>query len=590
MPDIYRYEFTGDRTGYKYRMDISEPSASAISGSPTVTTLGDDAIKALSVGWEFDKIPTSSAAPTKLKATFAVDRIPAALTAALIADPTTLPLTWNQDLSALYQQSTPLETGVVVALYASDPTLSPTFKLIHIAVQDVDQRCEPSLEDDTIEVEFVDAWQAAAKGLSMEQVRDADWLWMTSGSASYTSKGGAWDVIYNSGGASGYGHLASFAGTATDQYWGVTRDALWDRWELHVEAAMAVITRRAVTLSQRAAMTAGIGSLRQQKHTTDPSPSATTSTAYMVPFIANGSATTSTMQASMHDELARNYPSLYDVLVDTLGQFVRPSSVQYAGGAGAETATVRSWAALSTNLSPSTVDWSESLRAPKPSRKDVRVRLAETSWEFARGDDYDKQTAGIAGRNDNGQTIPVIWNWSPRVASETRDNQTTSVSARIGGGTRKFVWDYEPPWFQFFYLSDAGGLLSSPQFIRFASWWPGDGSSAPTLTHTWAWDDIEASAIADQQATGMMRQGADYLLATFGVPAWKLEGAVESASAMPWHNHRLAIDPYQSYEYEITADLTAVRTWLSTAPTTWFVAAANEDLITETVEVTLYGV
>lgn len=585
MPDIYRYEWTGNRTGYKYRMDISEPSASAIPGSPTVTTLGDDAIKALSVGWEFDKIPTSPAAPTKLKATFAVDRIPSALTAALIADPTTLSLTWNQDLSALYQQSTPLETGVCVALYASDPTLSPTFKLIHLAVQDVDQRCEPSLEDDTIEVEFVDAWQAASKGLSMEQVRDADWLWMTSGSSGYVPRLGAWDVLYSdSGTPAGYAHMCA----NSDQYWFVTRDSFWDRWELHVESAMALITRRAVTLSQRAAMTAGIGSLREQKHTTDPSPSGTSSTPYVMPFIKGGPTLgPHTIQASMHDELARNYPSLYDVLIDTLGQFVRPSSVQYAGGAGTETATVRSWAALSTNLSPSTVDWSESIRSAKPSRKDVRVRLAETSWEFARGDDYDKQTAGIAGRNDNGQTIPVVWNWSPRVGTELKNGV---LSGLLGSGLGFTQFDYEPPWFQFFYLSDAGGLLSSTQFIRFASWWPGDGSSAPTLTHTWAWDDIEASAIADQQATGMMRQGADYMLATFGVAAWKLDGVVESAMAMPWHNDRLAVDPYQSYDYEITADLTAVRTWLSTAPTIWYVVSANEDLIAETVEVSLYGV
>lgn len=586
MPDIYRYEWTGKRTGYKYRLDLSEPSATAISGSPTVTTLNDDAIKAVEVGWEFDKIPLGMASPARPKLTFAVDRIPSALTAALLADPSTLSVTWNQDLSALYQQSTPLDVGMVAALYASDPVLSPTYKLVGLYVQDINTRVEPSLADDTVEVQFADAWQAAGKACSMEQVRDADWLWMQSGSAGYVPRTGAWSFIYSaSSQPTGHGHITG----GTDQYWFVTRNALWDRWELHVEAAMQLMTRRAVTLGQRAAMVLGMGTLREQKHTTDPTPSATTvSNPYVLPFIKGGPTLgPHTIAASLHDELARNYPCLYDVVADTIGQWCDVACIQYAGGAGTETATVKAWDPMTTNLSPSTVDWTESLRDAKPVKNGERITIAETSWEFAKAEDYDKLSSGTQGRNDNTRTVPVIWNWSPRASADVK--QGSFVIRLEPSFISQATYDYEPPFFQFFYLSDAGGILSTTQMIRCASWWPGDGSSLPTLSHTWDWKDPAGSAIADQQVTGVMKQGADYALSLFGVVQWTMAGTVSSDLAMPWHNDRLAIDPYQSYEYEVTADLTSIRSWLSTAPVTWFVTAAAEDLIAETVEVTLYA-
>lgn len=588
MPDIYRYEWTGKRTAYKYRLDLSEPSATAISGAPTVTTLNDDTIKSITAGWEFDKLPIGMASPVKPSITFAVDRIPSALTASLLADPSTLSLTWNSDLSALYQQSTPLEVGMVAALYASDPVLSPTFKLVGLYVQDINTLVEPSLSDDTIEVQFADAWQAAGKACTMELVREADWLWMQSGSSGYVPRTGAWSFIYTSSGVPfGYGHITG----GSDQYWFVTRNDLWDRWELHVEAALSLMTRRAVTLGQRAAMVLGMGNLREQSHTTDPSPSATVvSNPYMLPFIKGGPTLgPHTIQSCVHDELARNYPCLYDVIADTIGQWCMVGAIQYAGGAGTETATVKAWEPLSTNLSPSTVDWTEALRDAKPVKNAERVTIAETSWEFAGGEDYDKLSSGTQGRNDNTRTVPVIWNWSPHANASVKQGHffATKLEPLI---TTRASFDYDPPLFSFFYLSDAGGILSSTQMIRCASWWSGDGSSAPSHTHVWDWNDPAASAIADQQVTGVMQQGADYALSLFGVSQWTVEGTVSSDLAMTWHADRVALDPYQTYDYEVTADLTSIRTWLSTAPVTWFVTGATEDLVTETVEVKLYAV
>lgn len=605
MADIYRYEWTSTRNGdnpHRYRLDIAAPGASALSGSPIVTDLQDDAIKEHTAEWEFDELPIGLASPPRHTIRFAVNNLPTALVSALMAEPVTLTTTLNADLGASYQTTVDVLVGCNLALYVSDPTSSPSYKLIHLAVQDDSTIVRPDLSDGTMETQWVDAWQAAGKAISPLQCGQADYLWASALHATkVVERDGVWDVLYQDILDSEWKGIAHMANAGGGTLWAVSRNDLWDRWEHHTEAVLNKMVRRPVALFQRRGMTSGMGNPREQRyHPQETWPSGTTpSTIYMVPFIMDGAGASAEPIYTVYEDLERNYPAMYDVVVDTLGQWVRPAAIRYAGTYGASyVCTLSAWEALTVSGGATTIDLIERARDAKPALNDRRVRIGESSWEFAEGDDYDKMTWGTGGRNDKPRTVDVLWNWSPSASNDLQKIPGGSAfypSGFLGGANANYVyWDYRVPLFAFYYLSNAGGGLSSQQLIRCASWWPGDGSTAPTTdVHDWSWTNASnlavAAAIADQQDTGVMIQTAKYVSTLFGAWGATLSIGVGSEDVMPWHDDRLVFNAYQSFDYVTQMDLSTLRTWLASAPTTWHPVKISESLTTGLAEVEYYG-
>ena len=581
MADIYRYEFT-DKDGEQWRLDFSEPG-SALGGSPTVEVMKHDAIRGITSSWEWDKWPVGLATPTRFEFVFTVASLPTALRDELLQVPSLLTLTLNSTLPGADQVDVTVRCRVCVALYR---WTGGTWNMRWMGTQDVGATVSPELSEsgagDTLTVEMVDAWQEAAKGLTLPDVRDADFK-NVKYNTTYTSRQGVASVLFTEGGV-WKGVLNGVWGVAL---WGVLRNTLYTLWQTHLADAMTLIMRRTVTLDMVTALEAQRLLPRQQRYVkNEPWPSAMLILQpSLIPFLVDGTSLT----YSMHDELARNYPSMYDLLVDMLGEGARSSAVYYDGAANCY---VASWQTMTRAVSPTVVDIAPRARNTKVTLNDRVMTAAIASSELRQSADYDRIEQTLqAGRNDEGLTVPIVTTTSPSALEAKGGTAVRFVAAQMtmpASAHDHMIGNFYPDLLGLYYLSTAGGAFSTSQFIRCASWWPGDGSTAPTAAtyewtnepHKWA-----GSALADQQETGVMYQIATYLYTTFGTTPGSTLACTLRANEIP----DMRLSAYTMHTHEMQMDLTTTRAWLSSAPTTWIATKVDCDWISGLVNVEAYG-
>lgn len=572
MPDIYRYEWTGPRTGITYRLDFSEPSASPVGA--TVETLQEDALREVKdFAWEFDTFPIGLATPVKPKLTFSVDATPDTLMGWLTASRTTHTITIATGVAP--DVTVDVAVGVNVALYQSGD-------LVWYGVQDVATRARPDLQSRTMEIAFNDALQLSMKAITLDALKAADYQYAIT---DYAGMGGeivertfVADSLWKDG--SWYYELHRTSGD--DKVWGIKRRTMFDAWEDYVTEVLDVITRRTTTVSLRPALELNSTNNRLQRYSaTEPWPSATIlvdNDVYLTPYIYNTA--DNEFLYSLHDEWARNYPSMYDLIADICKQSLRACAFWYSD---TNTATLNSWAITSPPVAAQ--DVTELIRDAQPDAWARTLQIATASDEFAQHDDYDKiETPVQGGRNDIAITIPTVFRKDP-----VADDYLYSGGLEYATGVI--------PLNRLYHLVNpnvGGAAFSQTEFVRLHSWWTGDGSSAPTsATFTYDWNDYGASALAEQQEWGMMKQAADWCAETFGhIADTGMPSVLTGKVPSDLYNLSITTPDCQPFYCKLTVDVPSydpAATWLANYPTEWWVIKWNGDLKTELAEVECYG-
>ena len=555
MPDVYRYEWTGKRSGVTYRIDIAPADATPL-GTPTIETLNDDAVRECKdFAWEYDRFPVGMATLLRPTLIFNVDRIPSTLQGWLMDTPVT------HNVTPFGSAQATVSTGCAFTFYVNG-------SIVWYGAQDISTRVRPNLADNTIEIVVDDAFRLATKAITMTALRDATHEYYYNNQSTIKKKQYLVDLAWDDGGT--WYKYRHYAGSG-QRIWAVPRGGLFDLWEVMIQDAMNAITRRSITLILSASLQSMYGDLYEQRYSaSDTHPGSAAGQIYLTPFICD--AGDDTLTYSLYDEWERNYKSMFDLIVDMCNQSCTACALTHAGAGGQ--VTLYSHALLSNGLTtPYTA--TELFRDASPDLWGRVLQQAVMSYEFPKGDDYDKYDFVIqTGRNDETLTMPVVWNWT--LSANGWEYEGDGMST------------YDPPLNKFWYEDT---LDIAGEIVRCHSWWAGDGSTVPiaspyTLSHTGG----VGLGLVDQQSWGIMRQGAEYLYATFGQAALTgapsvLTGKMDSTLPV---SASLTMD-FSPYYRPLTIDVPSFRSWLAIAPTTYYVVKWTGNLTEELAEVELYG-
>lgn len=558
MASHYRYQWTSPRTGIEFCLYIAPASSSTkLNWGVGCDDLDDDAIVGFDeITHEYDKYPIGWHSVMTGKVTFAGARLPADLLSWIMnphssfsgfgLDPALSPLNGRVTLSTIFRLTAKLPGG-----HASH-NLQCTW------VVDSANRVVPD-SDGTISVGLIDAVSASLKNVTLDQMRDCDWAWVKANFGSVVTRRGCIEWFYTAYGS----NTAFYVGQVCPGDNGQNQDAstlwavLWSniqtQWCKYAQTIYNLITRTdhpvtgvsgatKATIDISDGLALVVDGLYRQTYNSTPEPGAslTAGEVYCIPFVTNDDFSTASRTTSMHDELARSYPTLYDLLSDVVkGAYAHGCTWHYTLG-GADYATVMCDRPLSQGIGNATPDVNVDDIAydAEPTFADRIMGAAVTSWEFYVDDDYQthEAKAGFA-RNDESYTFPVVFNPVPTATTYETSGSGTEQWRRLdmvdfSGINGKTAYQYKPRLLGLYYLDNPnyGAGLALDAFtqnvlIRCHSWRPlhNADESAPTpptgapytLGVTVGQLASRACAVADQQEWGLVYQVAQKASETF---------------------------------------------------------------------------
>lgn len=438
MPDIYRYEWTGPRTGITYRMDIYAANAAALS-SPTVETLNDDVITELKDwGWEDERHPYGLPSAVRGKVTFKSSRVPATLMGWLIDGIQTITATIATGVTV------DVVTGTVFDLKVKPPGGS-VWSRQGIFVQDVTQVVHPNLGGDSVEITVVDALQHSMKTLTWEHIADGDWVNILAADPTYTPKTGVVEYVWP--GSSKWWYVAHVPSTSEiDQedgssYWTQKVNDVAGWWNGYVRAVFRVVTRTLAALDIQSAIYACFNGMYTQTHAADAIPDVPMPNSGREPkwilFVTNDNLVDAATRRnySMHEVLGESYQCFYDALVDIVkGRFKRVTIKTSDLSLADPYPKMLAYDPLHPGIVGTEVDVTELIRgSADPKIRDLLAVNIVASSEFALDDDFEesKPATPPAGRNNDGWTIPVVFDSVPTGTAYEQETNDSFVEDRL---------------------------------------------------------------------------------------------------------------------------------------------------------------
>lgn len=649
MPDIFRGEWTGKRTGNSYQMDITKADAAALGGSPAVEYLNADAIPQITEwGWEFrDKIPYGMPSALSGTLTFKPSRCPATLLEWLTDGITNL----SSDIyTGGSTHTVNFETGTVFYLYVK-PAGGTDFTLCAIGVQDVTQDAVPDPIKDTLEINIGDVLQHACKALTFTGdetsagIVDADWDGITSLDASYagvnaknavvdwvwatnaTINGVARDIWFM------IAHVPPGSEIASDTascFWSVKIETMAACWSAYVQAIVRTITRRSTNVNLDDAFVKALNAVYKQDYQT----TALTSSGLLdselrwLMFVTNNNAIdpATSRDFSMHDVLSVGYDNVWDFLYDMpRSRFKTWWITHYVDGS------------IDTGLrqtdpfgSPFTIeDVTKQLRNPTiKMRGDAIVSRVEVQTEFAIGDDYDSEKKKApSSRNNASIDVPVIFDPSPVMDTytlgsalntgyftdrnqEVRDRLQNKDVVSLGtidiqGFDGKPIGN--PRMLGIYYVANPNDAGAGDAFhfdgaiIRCHSWQgfvidgeaPVPPVSTPVVLSSTQFEvDGETTATVQQLIHGCIAQvGVKVYDAYYGRNATRIEADVEMdfGAFLNLAGTTSQWLPFAPVIRPFTVDPTTFNPYLSACPSTYYVVSCKYDGQTEMMKIELWG-
>lgn len=640
MPDIYRMEKTGDRTGNTYRLDISAAGA-ALGGSPSVEVLVDGAVKEMTDwGWEDrDLIPYGMPSAVSGKIKFKPSLCPPTL------------VTWVLDgitsVSAdIYVGATThtvtFDTGTVFCLYIKPPG-GADFTLVAQCVQDVTQDTDPDWENDEIEISVGDVLQHALKALTFSGegsnpgIVDADWDGITNADPAYAgtkARTAVVDWVWLGGSDWFYvAHVPPGSEVDADPascYWSVKAQTMAERWSDYVQAIVRKITRRSTNVNIDYALMKSLSNMYAQSHADDALPgNALTDAEIRWLFFAtndNDIDPTTERNFALHDVLATAYDNVWDFIYDVpRSRFKRWWITHYVDG-GTDTGFRQE----DPFGHPFTAeDVTSQLHNPTlKMRGEAVVARTESQTEFGIADDYTSEiTKAPSSRNNKSIDLPVIFDSAPvadeytlgsQLATgyftdrnqEIRDRlQNKTVAMRgttdIQGKDAKPIGN--PRFLGIYYDTNPtdGGAGDAFHFdgalIRCHAWQPfvidGEAVTPPAstpvvLSTTPGTIGGYSLAIAEQQIHGTIGQlGRKMFDAYYGKNSTRIEAEVEFnfGAVLDLTGTTSQFAPFSAVIRPFTVDPATFASYLSALPTEYYMVECKADFQTELLKITLWG-
>lgn len=479
MADIYRYEWTGVRTGYSYRLDIIEAQGYDLSASPDVYVLNDDALDSIKSKWEFDTYPFGLASPVRLSLTFRMKRIPAELKQWLVFPR----LSGNSfDVfnrgwypggtgSGFSQVAAGIELGTQFRLYLKPPG-GAVWSSVYVGMQDLGFRVSPKFPDGTITVEVEDALRAAMKAVKMDDLDVALRTWAEWVPNDVVADTGANEFVWSTGDSLDASPLAdrfavwsignvvrgdyedSSTNADLSRFWFVRWNDLLSLLNRAIFEAFATITRNrggvspsfGVYVNAVDGFVDGMSGFYRQTY--DRSPTAGTQLAdadlYVLGLVASNQppSSSSRIAYTIWSELGNQYSSAFDYIADGIKNGYRVAMFRYIGNPGSSYhpyVVAYSYAPLGVGFDATIVDITEAIRPSfELSLYDLELQNATASTAFRIGEDYDKTEKVLQySRGDLVYTIPVVHGTMP-VANKYEVTKTTGN----GQADRLFLRNY----------------------------------------------------------------------------------------------------------------------------------------------------
>lgn len=632
MANIWHYHWTEPTTQVQRRMEIFFPGS--IGDDPQ--TLNDNAVVGIETGYGMKDWPHGLATPTGVTLTFAMNNIPTELAQVLqgggydISDGTSL--AFNGDLDIAYQLDPgPILAGPVIDVFRTEDA-GVTWVRSFMGCIDIGSKRLPDDATDTLKVDVVTITQAVLKSITLDNLRDAlylwaqsrvavastdvetrtcvlDWLWY----ADYAGTNRWWYIAHVVKGDNGDQEPAS-------TFWGVDREKFAERLyqymkEVFVWYAGAFVNAGSTyTDDVSGNLLALRNGFRKQRYDTSVLPGDEISDRiYNLLFITNDDFATAELNYSAFDELRASYPSLYDLIVDLCDEAPYVTSLTVGGD---DSEFVLSLNKSEIGYGATSVDVQEKTSAYTIEQANYVCQTASASTEYTIDNDTPNVDATIqAGRNDAGRTIVVVTNTSPVAIEKFRvgvDGVRDAFSiGRIWGTTpvrfaRTIEYSAKPRLWGYYYMENpsnspnafAGGPVPNmgtpgAQFIRCHTWLPILNATVPsTADH----EKPSGDARNPEQATwGEYLAGADQLLwsplrliaerynAEFGDPS----GSKFTCTVELRH---LPVDAaFIPNLFTLVFDRSVVKAWSFGCPTVWYPVSVKCDLIKGTAEIECWG-
>jgi hypothetical protein len=643
VPDIYRHEFVGVKTGHTVRLDISPASSTPLGGTPTIEMLDGGVIKEMSDwGWEDkDFIPYGLAGAVNGKLVIKPSIAPADFVSWLLDGIQTVSCDFYTGASTHTVQ---FDTGTNFVL-SIKPAGGAQFSIVGNYVLDITQQVECNTQEDTLTVFVSDVLQHACKvltfagetvdGVTSAGILDADWDQAAAGGLDVEVNTGVVEWVWK-GGANWFyiAHIPpgyEVDSDAASCFWSTAVANVAVAWNAYVRLIVQKVMRRTINVNITTAIINTLDGLYKQNYTTDAlvGSAVPTGSLRFLMFATNNNFVdpSTTRDYSMHDVLSDGYDNFWDFLNDLPRARFKRWCIGHTDD-GFYFSGIRHYNPFGRPEAP--LDVTSHLRNSKVSvRGDAVVARVEAGTEFHLGEDYtDELSRAPASRNNKTISVPVIFDSSPVIdtfvlastmkgvpffestSQFTRDRlQNTNPAGKgtvdvQGDGTTGPIGN---PRFLGVYYRDnptdgtLGNAFHVQSLIRCHAWQPFvvDGetptppaSSPITLSSTPNVVNGESNAIASQQIEGTLAQLHAKIFATF-----YSKNTVKIEASVPFDfGAKLDLVGDESLWLAFTAvirafevDTSLFAAYLGSLPTTYDAVSCKANFQTETLDVILWG-